>query len=259
MKKLQLVLIFTITPIFVFFFPIISSYIIGKYSLSSFESSNVKSWLESWGSYAGGIIGALATIVAIMLTLSYYRKKDDKTQTGFNNYFIIDKINAILNCIAERKTINNGLYSYFEELKFLEKNLDEYNSSQSQLLSYFTGEGIKTLWLAYDFGLDKNNNEIYSSEEKKYINSPKDIIEKSKIIGHSSLYSNASELIKGHPELSGLIDMQKGGSASFWVAFIYVEQYASAPEFIKMREEFFMLITSLTNELVELQRHLHGI
>lgn len=256
MKKLHLVLIFTIMSIFVLFFPIISSYIIGKSSLYPFESIGVKSWLASWGSYAGGIIGALATIVAIMLTLSYYKNKDNQTQKGLNNYFIIDKINKILDCIAERRTINNGLYSYFEEFEFLEKNLDEYNFCQSQLLSYFTGEGIKTLWLAYDFGLDKNNNEIYISEEKKYINSPKDIIEKSKIIGHSSLYSNASQLIKGHPELSGLIDMQKGGSASFWVSFIYTEQYASEPEFIKMREEFFLLIASLTNELVKLQKHL---
>jgi hypothetical protein len=125
----------------------------------------------------GGIIGGIATIIAIVATINYYEKQNSRNATILNNRPIVNKIDEILNQIADRNTISSSLYMYVDQLKEIHHIINGYNSLQGQLLAYFTNEGIKHLagFYGYDFF---SEHEEGKSIYEIYYKLPYHIIEK---------------------------------------------------------------------------------
>ena len=82
---------------------------------TSLDKGTVDTWISFFGSYSGGIIGGIATIVGIKLTLDYTKQKDEdekrrnilpyiQVMEGYNEKYV--------DFIAEEILINGTKYSY---------------------------------------------------------------------------------------------------------------------------------------------------
>lgn len=197
------------------------------------------------GNILGGLIGAGATIITLIFTIRFYEKQYYENAIRLTKMPIIDKINQILDQIAERNTISSSLYFYINELNNIRDKIDRYNELQGYLLAFFTNQGIEVMEGLY--GIDDSDDE--TSKYGKYYKLPDHIIEKGKRIGKKSLYENCYEMFRGDEELGRFIDFEAGGSYGLWAANWCVRQLCSEPEFIDMRDEFLLLIPDMANQL----------
>ncbi len=74
-----------------------------KLNIVSADGLNNSQWLSFWGSYLGAVISGTATLIAVLVTISFYEKQDkEKMNEKYNPVFIIF-------IVKDRKYQNNSL------------------------------------------------------------------------------------------------------------------------------------------------------
>lgn len=207
-------------------------------------------WLSFWGNFFGGTIGGLGTLIAIYFTIKYYEKQNADNMLVIINQPTIIKIDEILLKIAERKTIENGLFQYSDKLSDVKEIIGEYNQKQGLLLSHFTNVGITIFEGLYNF------KDEYETEYQKYYNLPKEIVEKGKLVGQKALYENCIELLEGDPEIGRILNMETGGSCGVWHQYLHARMKVESDWYIDELELFFELIPKLVEELETIKKSL---
>lgn len=203
-------------------------------------------WIAFWGSYLGGAISGIGTLLAVLFTINFYEKQNKKQLKLLLNQDNLIRINQILEKIHDRETIPNSLYQY-DTFKNFEKLIDEYNSLRGRLISYFTDNAMEILIQLLNPVNDENGSASWSNNLHDYFNMPSEIKEYSYIIGKYALYKNCKDLITGDPRFGHMIEKEGGGSYGRWHLFIHEfhgEEYRK-----KDLREFFELISKLVSEL----------
>ena len=212
-------------------------------------------WLSFWGNYGSGVIAGVGALFAVFFTIKYYQAQNNLTKRLAENAPTRMRIDEILNNISSRENIKSGLFYYDEKLSSVRDKIEKYNCMQGTLLSYFTNKGIDMFSHLYNFGIDKNGNDIFKNSCDKYYNTPKYIVDMGIRTGQLSLFENYFVLFRGDPLIGRYIDEEKGGSRGMWPGYWHSREL-NEPEFIDELEEFFKLIPELTDSLQKIKTEL---
>ena len=209
-------------------------------------------WFGEWESYYGGMIGAIGSVISVVLTIRYYEKKNTK---AIKNSQTIARIDEMMVKVSKRETLYDGLFYHDDNLKEVVSMAEQYNDLQSKLLSYFTNKGISQMLSLHDRARAENATD--EEEYARYYQLPPDIVEIGKKIGRLSLYKNYIDLFRGDSDIGRYIDFEKGGSLCMWPGFWLInnERY-NETEMIDRYNAFMELIPKLISRLEEKKKAL---
>lgn len=248
MKEIKKVLVLII--IFIILFPVIINItMLIPYSVTSLNLSQ-KDWLGFWGSYIGGAIGGIGTIIAVFYTIKYYEKQNKRNYKYLENALILKKIDVIITKVIEREPIPTSLFIYDPEMYDISEDLVRYNSLISDFSAYFTNVAVN-VFISLFFIYDKDGEEL-PNNLSNYLKLPKEIREYAFIVGKLALHENCSELIKGHPKLGHIIEKEAGGSYGMWHLFLHEFSY-DEQERKEELEELFSIIPRLLQDINEIK------
>ncbi|MBM7613848.1 hypothetical protein [Alkaliphilus hydrothermalis] len=212
-------------------------------------------WLSFWGSYIGGAIGGIGTLLAVYFTIRYYEVQNERNINLIRNSDIVAKISIILEKIADRETIPNSCYSYTKAFTEIKEMIEQYNQLQGYLISYFTNRAIG-IFISLLYVIDENSEEMQNNL-LNYFKIPDDVKEYAFIVGRLALYENCAELIRGNAQIGHIIEKEVGGSYGMWHYFLHEiieDEYIE-----KSLKDFFALVPKLAYQLEEMKSNMNTI
>lgn len=250
MKKIKIplfgaILLVTIIPIIIN----LTMYIPFSITVDSLSQSD---WLSFFGSYMGGVLGGLGTLIAVFLTITHYENENLNSKKRVENSFEIAKIDKIVQFLKNRDVISTSDYENNMKLIDLTEDIKRYNSLVSDFSAYFTNIAIGIFINL--FFIQNNEGDPVDNNLSNFLSLPDEIRDYSFIVGKLALHENCSELIKSHPKIGHIIEKEAGGSYGMWHLFLHEFHDDEYRE--KQLKEFFEIISSLVIKLEKIKKTL---
>lgn len=217
-----------------------------------------ENWLSFWGSYLGGGIAGIGTLLTIYLTIKHYEEQTQNHYKLLKNQDNISRVNKILEAIYDRDTISGSIYCLCNFEKETIELIEKYNSIRGELLSYFTNESISIFIALLELNDDKGGrlkNSVQSFQEI-----PEEIREYAYSIGRYALYENFIDHVKGDSRFGHMLLKEGGGSYGMWIPMlIKFESDEIEDHYKEFYDEYFKVIPRLVKKLeyirLSYQRH----
>lgn len=213
------------------------------------EQLSPKEWLGFYGSYIGGAIGGIGTIIAVFYTMKYYEKQNQNNLKSLKNAFVLNKIDEIIKKIIDREAVPKVLYAYDSELASVKEKIDKYNEIIPELSAYFIDKAIEILISL--FFINGEDGEGLPNNLSNYLRLPVEIREYAVIIGKLALHENCPQLIKSHPQIGHIIEKEAGGSYGLWHHFL--QKIDNEDERSDDLKKLFEIVPTLLNDIFQIK------
>lgn len=141
---LLIILIFIVIPLFIS--------LLMNISIFSLSRGSVEGWLGFWGSYIGGILGALGVIITTYFLIEADKensrevaKLNDLTERDrINTTFLLNKNEELMKILSEIFELNNSRYNTLRSCIVISKELKNCKSKKEELmkLKIITGQSV---------------------------------------------------------------------------------------------------------------------
>lgn len=242
-----LITIILITPV------VINGFFLSPLTLPS--NLGNEEWLTFWGSYIGGGIGGIGTLIAVFFTIQYYEKQNERSRRAVINLDNTNRINVMLDKITNREAIPSSYYSYSSMFSDCKDLIEEYNILLGRLVAYYSNNFINMfIDLLY---IKDEDGELLQNNLLNYYKIPNNVKEYAFIVSKHALYENATELILADTRLAHIIEKEAGGSYGMWHQFIHHLEGDYQKHIKDDLNRFFVIIPQIILKLEDIKQKMN--